>query len=183
MMAPFLIPAEVVSVDRAKFTAKIAIPGLTDGASEYPEAQFCMPLGDVSEHTEIRILPGDRVWITWQAGDPRYPVIVGYRPSNLDNPIQWRRFHHDNIQLDADSQVVVNAANVTVNAQSVTINAPESTFTGAVTVMGLLTYQAGLSGTGTATINQGDVVIDGLRMKGHNHMEQGDGKPTGPARN
>ena len=39
---------------------------------------------------------------------------------------------------------------VTVTAPSVTVDAPESTFTGNVTVKGLLTYQGGMVGSGGA---------------------------------
>ena len=112
-----LMPAEVDSIDREARTARVRIPGLTDGATELPEAQFCNPVGDKSEHTEIRILPGDRVWLAFEGGDPRYPVIVGYRPRNQENGIDWRRFEHANFQFDADGTFIINAGrNVVINA-------------------------------------------------------------------
>lgn len=166
-----LIPAEVESIDRERRIARVRIPGLTDGATSLPEAQFCNPIGDKSEHTEIRILPGDRVWLAFEGGDPRYPVIVGYRPRNQENGIDWRKFHHANFQFDADSNFIINAgAKVTINAPEVVVNAstkatvvspsvlvdsPSSKFTGAVEVAGAFTYKAGMTGTGGASIAGG----------------------------
>lgn len=83
---------------------RVEIPGITDGAEVLPLAELCYAMGDKSEHTEIRILAGDRVWIEFEAGDPRYPIIVGYRPRN-DQPNadsnDWRRWHHENIETEA----------------------------------------------------------------------------------
>lgn len=79
---------------------------------------------------------------------------------------------------------------VTVTAPSVTVDAPESTFTGNVTVKGLLTYQGGMVGSGgaggaTARIEGGieatqDVVAGGISLMQHVHTEQGDGATTSP---
>ncbi len=164
-----LMPAEVDSIDREARTARVRIPGLTDGATELPEAQFCNPVGDKSEHTEIRILPGDRVWLAFEGGDPRYPVIVGYRPRNQENGIDWRRFEHANFQFDADGTFIINAGrNVVINAAEARVNASEkatvtspellvdsanSKFTGAVEIAGPLTYQKGMTGSGGASIS------------------------------
>lgn len=48
----------------------------------------------------------------------------------------------------AGTTQVDSAGASTVTAPSVTVDSPQSTFTGAVTVQGLLTYQAGLTGSG-----------------------------------
>lgn len=102
-------PAEIDSIDREARTVRVRIPGVTDGAQEMPIAQLCYPMGDKSEHTEIRILEGDRVWVEFERFDPRYPIIVGFRPRNVENGTGWRRFHHDNIELDADGEVLIKA--------------------------------------------------------------------------
>lgn len=200
-----LMPAEVDSIDREKRIARVRIPGLTDGATELPEAQFCNPVGDKSEHTEIRILPGDRVWLAFEGGDPRYPVIVGYRPKNQENGVDWRRFHHANFQFDADDQFIINAKTVTVNAEKVIVNAkqveanasekatvvsPEvlvdsasSKFTGAVEVAGPLTYKAGMTGTGGASI-AGDMKNNGVNIGSthtHSGVATGNGKTGNPS--
>lgn len=119
-----LLPAIVDSIDREARIARVRIPGLTDGAAELPEAEFCNPIGDKSEHTEIRVLPGDRVWLAFAGGDTRYPVIVGYRPRQEENGIDWRRFEHANFQFQADSEFIIDAGlKVTINgAKEVIVN-------------------------------------------------------------
>jgi hypothetical protein len=186
-----LMPAVVDSIDREARIARVRIPGLTDGATELPEAEFCNPVGDKSHHTEIRILPGDDVWLAFVGGDPRYPVIVGYRPRNQENGVDWRRFHHANFQFDADVQFVINAENVIVNAKTIVANAseqatvvspkvnvnateqatvvspkvlvdsPDTTFTGKVAVQGAFSYAAGMTGTGKATMSGSIAMTDG----------------------
>ncbi|MDF0506604.1 phage baseplate assembly protein V [Burkholderia cenocepacia] len=181
------MPAIVASVNREARTARIRIPGLTDGATELPEAEFCNPLGDKSEHTEIRIKEGDRVWLAFNGGDPRYPVIVGYRPKNVENGIDWRRFEHGNFQFNADNTFeVIAGTTVHVKSPSVTIEADETHVTGALTVDKLLTFKGGMNGSGggsggPAMVVSGgaafseDVVAAGTSVHGHGHIEQGDG--------
>ena len=168
-----LLPAEVESIDREARIAKVRIPGLTDGATDLPEAQFCNPIGDKSEHTEIRVKPGDRVWLAFERGDTRYPVIVGYRPRNQENGVDWRRFEHANFEFKADEGFVIDAGvSVTIKTQSaivqaseqatvespkVLVDAAESHFTGTVTVDGLFTYNAGMEGSGSVKNNGKDI--------------------------
>lgn len=182
-----LMPAEVDSIDREARIARVRIPGLTDGATELPEAQFCNPVGDKSEHTEIRIKPGDRVWLAFVGGDPRYPVIVGYRPRQEENGIDWRRFEHANFRFTADKEFVIDAGvKVTINAPEVVVNAsdkatvvspvvlvdsPDSTFTGKVKVKGAFTYEAGMTGKGGAAID-GSVTNNGKNI-GSTHKHSG----------
>lgn len=96
---PTFWPAEVVSYDAAKRQCRIKIPGITDGSPELPIAEIAQSLGDMSEMTEIEILPGDRVWIMFAQGDPRFPVITWYRAKNVGNRIDWRRWRHKNMEL------------------------------------------------------------------------------------
>jgi hypothetical protein len=184
-----LLPAEVDSIDRERRIARVRIPGLTDGAAELPEAEFCNPIGDVSEKTEIRILPGDRVWLAFQGGDTRYPVIVGYRPKQDSNGIDWRRFAHANFEFNADNEFrIIAGTKVAVTAPVVLVDSPDSTFTGKVTVKGLFTYQAGISGTsgaagskisGGMTVTDGDVTVDGIGVKSHHHSDPQGGNTGG----
>lgn len=125
-MLPSLEPGFIHSVDRNTRIVRVSIPGLTDGAEVMPEAQLLNPLGDKSEHTEIRLLPGDRVWLAFIGGDPRYPVIMGYRPKESDNVVGWRRWHHDNFQFDADGTFRVNAKAIELNAENITSTASTS---------------------------------------------------------
>ena len=99
-------PAIVKSYDQNKRTCRIEIPGLTDGCDVFPEAEIEYPIGDKARHaswgTEIEILSGDTVWIAFIGGDPRYPIITGYRNPRVSNSIDWRRIHHKNIEQIAD---------------------------------------------------------------------------------
>lgn len=132
-----LIPGIVHSYDRERRTCRVQIPGLTDGAEVFPEAEFCNALGDKSEHTEVRILPGDRVWLSFINSDPRYPVIMGFRPKQAGNVIGFRRWHHDRIETDADAtqkhtageqyQIVVGASTITITPDSITLSSNGST--------------------------------------------------------
>ena len=106
---PGRYPAIVRSYDQARRTCRIEIPGLTDGADVLPEAEIEYSIGDKSRsgqfETEIEILPGDTVWIAFIGGDPRYPVITGWRNPQTGNSANWRRWHHQNIEHLADSQI------------------------------------------------------------------------------
>lgn len=140
-------PGFVESYDPGTRLCRVRIPGVTDGSELMPEAMLSYPIGDKSEHTEIRVLPGDRVWLDFVNGDPRFPIITGFRPKETDNAIAWRRFHHQNIELQADQVILVEAgAQVIVRAPAITLDGP-------TTVTGHLTYEAGITGSGSATSN------------------------------
>ncbi|WP_227461707.1 hypothetical protein [Cupriavidus pauculus] len=192
------MPAIVASVtvgDRRARMYRVRIPGLTDGAAELPRADIMNPLGDKSEHTEIRILPGDRVWLAFERGDTRFPIIVGYRTRHdEENAMDWRRFEHANFEFQADNIFrVIAGTQVHVQTPEAYIEAPKSHITGDVQVDGtltvekLLTFNGGMTGkgggdgNGPAMIVSGgaafsdDVTAAGTSVHGHGHMEQGDG--------
>lgn len=87
-------------------TCRVEIPGITDGAEVLPIAEIEYPIGDKSKGgalaTEIEILPGDTVWVEFIAGDPRYPLMTGWRNPGAGNSVDWRRWHHRNIEMLAD---------------------------------------------------------------------------------
>lgn len=146
-------------------------------AKVLPEAEIEYPVGCKSRagqyETEIEILPGDTVWISFVGGDPRYPVITGYRNPQAGNSVDWRRFHHRNLELLADqlmnfiaggNLLVKSGTHVTVQAPHVTIDSPETDVTGKLTVQGLLTYAGGMQGSGgsgSAATIAGNVTVDG----------------------
>lgn len=94
---------------------RVLIPSQTDGSNVALEAVFCNPLGDRPEDTEIRILAGDKIWIEFEAGDERFPIITGYRTPREGNPVDWRRWQHKNIELTAEETLIINATNVVWN--------------------------------------------------------------------
>lgn len=101
-------PAEVVSYDADSRTCAVIIPGQTDGAETPLVAEIEYPIGDKSRHanmTEIEILPGDMVWVEFIQGDPRFPLITGWRNPTRGNSKDWRRWHHANIELLIDGQM------------------------------------------------------------------------------
>lgn len=102
-------PAVVKSYSQATRECRVEIPGITDGGNVLPNAEICYPIGDKSVHgsyaTEIEILPGDKVWVEFLAGDPRYPIIVGYRNPTIGDSANWRRIHHKNIEQLGDEKI------------------------------------------------------------------------------
>lgn len=97
----------VAKYDIERRICQVSIPGITDGSRDLPEAEFCSSIGDKSEHTAIRIERGDRVWLMFEDDNPMKPVIMGFRPKNRENENEWRRWHHENVEIEADE--VVNA--------------------------------------------------------------------------
>jgi hypothetical protein len=79
----------------------VSIPGITDGADSFPEAEIMQSLGDRSEETEIHIVAGDRVWLDFIGGDPKHPVIMGFRTKRTGNELTTRRWKHQNIETEA----------------------------------------------------------------------------------
>lgn len=109
-----LWPGVVSSYSPATRTCRVEIDGITDGSGVLPEAVFCNPLGDSPATTEIRILPGDLVWLSFEGGDPRYPVIMGYRTPRSGNASGWRRWQHANVQLTAEETLLITVGGATV---------------------------------------------------------------------
>ena len=103
---PGRYPAIVKTYDQARRTCRIEIPGITDGGDVLPEAEIEYPVGDKSRDgtytTELEILAGDTVWVAFIGGDPRYPIITGYRNPQAGNSADWRRYHHKNYELLTD---------------------------------------------------------------------------------
>lgn len=90
------------------------------------------------------------------------------------------------------SAEITAPASVIVHSDAITLDAPQTTTTGALTVEGLLTYAAGMVGTGTgagaaAIINgsietTGDVVAGGISLISHPHggVQRGGGLTDPP---
>ena len=77
--------------------------------------------------------------------------------------------------INSPGKTVVNTDTAEINASSsVTVDSPSTTVTGQLLVQGALTYQSGLTGTGSANIT-GDVIADGISLKNHTHSQPSDG--------
>lgn len=85
------------------------------------------------------------------------------------------------------SYTVESTGPATIKAPSITHDAPQTTSTGNQSVQGAMNVDGeGASGavstfSGTIQIVGGDVEADSISLKGHGHIEQGDGNRTGDA--
>ena len=121
-------PAVVREYDGARRLCRVEITGLTDGAETLPNAEIEYPIGDKARGepaTEIEILPGDAVWVDFIGGDPRYPIITGYRNPGAGNDTGTRRWHHAAIELQADESITlkVGDSTITLTGGAITLNA------------------------------------------------------------
>jgi hypothetical protein len=127
-------PAIVKTYDQTRRTCRVEIPGLTEGADVLPDAEIEYPIGDKSRaganQTEIEITPGDAVWVAFIGGDARYPIITGWRNPQAGNSVDWRRFHHKNIEMLADGtmRLAVGASEIVLTPSGIKMNAPRIDF-------------------------------------------------------
>lgn len=170
-------PATVALYQRDPRRCEVSIPGISDGGTLLAEIE--QNLGDRSPETEIRIKTGDPVWVDFISGDPRYPIITGFRARNVENMIGTRHWEHENFTMVADETVLITAG------QRVRIEA--GALIELVVGGSLLKIDAGsiaqvakaLSIKGPVTQTGGDITSDGISVQLHSHIEQGDGKPVG----
>jgi len=109
MPSNFLHAGFIRSVDRGRREVRVEVAPYTDGASLLPLAQVMYPIGDDSTNTEIRLVEGAPVYVAFEAGDPRYPIIMGFRNPNVGNVVGMRRWNHDSFELNADETLTINA--------------------------------------------------------------------------
>ncbi len=96
----------------------------------------------------------------------------------------------DDIAVHAEGSADVTVdGDTTLTTPKLTVDCPDSTFTGAVTIEGLLSYLAGMIGKGgtgaTAQIEgnveaTGDVVAGGVSLEHHTHPGDSDGTTGAP---
>lgn len=158
----------VESVDRARREVRVSIPPYTDGASEFPLAEICYPIGDDSPNTEIRIVAKSPVWIAFRGGDENFPIIVGHRPVNVGNVVGMRRWNHDNFEINADNVFTINAG----EKIALVVGGTSLVLTGA----DIAAIATALNIKGPVTQTGGDITSDGISVQFHTHIEQGDGK-------
>lgn len=178
MNLPSRVPGEIVSYDADARLARVKIPGIADGTDVYPEAQFEYPIGDDSRRTEIRILPGDLVWLAFENGDRRFPIITGYRNPRTGNDTEWRRWAHQNIELEADEvihlkgkRLVIDMEDgVEINTKVITATATESigVVTPTLSVTAETAFNGNVNVTGTVAASV-DVTAGGVSGKDHLH--------------
>lgn len=111
-----------------------------------------------------------------------------------------REGHHYHLDVPAGGSITLHIGSTTLlledgkttlSTPQLLVDSPQSTFTGTVTVQGLLTYLAGMVGSGgsgasaqisgTVAFQGGSLTHNGKDVGStHTHMEQGDGAPTSP---
>lgn len=174
-------PAIVRTIDRARREIRVEIPGLTDGSDMLPLAEIEYPIGDRATRTEIRFIVGDLVWVSFIGGDPRYPIITGFRTKHTGNSVGTRRWEHDNFESIADAIYRVQAGDVVVldvgsakviitkNAQvtlvaesNVQVDSPAVNASGSISAEGNLAAGTGASGSFTTPNGNTVTVQDGI---------------------
>ena len=176
-----LLPAEVKSWDGIKM--RIAIPGYTDGADQFPEAEICFPLADRPADTGYKILPGDPIWIMFNGGDENSPIVMGFRGKNTGGNKDTRFLEHTNFATKAANEMTETSTTHTVNAKSLfTVNSGTIVLNGNVQINGSISTSGGdvsisgqVSATGNVDIN-GELSTSGnIRSSGSITDADGDG--------
>lgn len=181
---------------------RIRVPVVHDGV---PNAQIpwavCGSVGGRgplpnASRVEIPHIGAD-VLVKFQQGDPQNPMYTGGVSSARTVPELFRTnyperngwlipigtyFYVDEVEkvLKVHHQgtiiTIADSGHVTILAPAnILVDSPHVRFTGQVEINGHTTVHQGISG-------EGDVVLDTYSLKGHHHVEQGDGAPTTAAR-
>ena len=121
-------PAVIESYNPETRLYRISIPGRTDGAEVFPEAEALYPIGDDSRETEALIKNGAEVWVEFIGGDARHGLILGYRQRRVGNMVDLRYWKQANIELEAASDFYAHAGeSVRINGgQTVDIEAGDT---------------------------------------------------------
>jgi hypothetical protein len=173
-MLPSYLPGfvEAVTDNRQRREIRVSFAPHTDGATEWPIAEMCYPMGDDSRGTEIRIVVGMPVWLAFRGGDERYPIIVGNRPVNSGNEQSTRRWNHDNFEFNADEVVTINAGT------AIRLVVGGTTYT--LTPDGIASKSAAHTIKGPVTQTGGDMTSDGISAQHHKHPSAPPGPPSEP---
>lgn len=163
-------PAVVVSYTAKAKTCEIQLPGLTDGAGAHLICEIELAIGDRGEDTEIRIKPGDKIWVDFINGDARYPIMTGFRAQQDVNMVGTRHWEHANFTINADDTILLTAG------KSIKLQVGGSTFE--LTPETIAQIASANTIKGPVDQTGGDIKSDGISVQTHTHIEQGDGAPV-----
>lgn len=110
-------PGKIHSVEAGR-VVRVEIPGLTDGAASFPVADVLYPVGDRSNESEIKLLPGDLVWLDFVNDDPNYPVVINYRTGGADDIVGTRRISQNLLEFIAAQNMKIEATSGTVTIKA-----------------------------------------------------------------
>ena len=125
-------PATILSYDAASRTARISVEPFTKNAPEGLKAIFAYAVGEDDRKTEIKVMPGDEVWIFFESGQPRAPIIAFYRSHGIGARIDTRAIEQENIEILAN-------ANASIMAEQISLYASNTDIYSNVTIHGNLT--------------------------------------------
>lgn len=143
-----------------------------------------------SKNVRIEVKNADGSWI-----DMNRKTINIYAPQDInlraDNNINISAGNNINsdagtdINSDAGSSINDKTLQITTEAGQTTNTVPVTTFTGQVIIGGGMAVSGGSGGAsatvqGTLQLTSGDITADGISLKAHSHVEQGDGNPVSP---
>lgn len=136
-----------------------------------------------SKNVRIEAKNADGSWF-----DMNRKVISAYAPDTInltaENDINLKAGR--SINSEAGSSINDKTTNITTRATATMNTVPTTTFTGKTIIQGGMAVSGG-SGGATATVagsmivTGGEVTVDGIGVKAHKHIEQGNGQPTSPS--
>ena len=181
---------------------KVSIPNLFEGESK--DFPWCAPhkigwFPNTRAFGVFGLVPpiGTKVYVFFQQGNPLYPFYSAY-PHNVGDRTDefktnylkrygWKdpegnvfvvdteagadpkvRFTHVSgfeIKVGPSGRVDIKSPSDEIHVNNTPVNVHDAQ----VTVF-----------NSNVQVNDGDVIADGISLKGHQHMEQGDGSPTSP---
>ena len=187
-----LYPALIRQYNAQKRTVRIELVGMSEGDTLLPESELMYSLGDKHTHSEIEITQGDSVWVDFVADDPRYPIVMGYRNPQQGNLIGWRKWHHTNIELAADHQMVLKGKSLSIEFETIEttgkiVNNSSITNKSPVTNQAIVSLNGGINNGNGGAVScvggfdvQGDVVANGVSLATHTHGGDSGGSTSSP---
>lgn len=166
-------PAKLTSYDAATRTGEVWIDDVTDGGDRGLVAEFAYPIGEDDQDTELKITLPANVYVFFESGDPRCPVVFAWRTRQDGSAVVGtRRIRQQNIQILATANLTLTAERAEMSFNSM-----------------LLTVPAGLNIVGPVTCQtiecesvkaSDDVIAAAVSLKKHPHNLNGLSSPTRP---
>lgn len=181
--------AQVARVNDAKKLQRLQVNGLAD---EVRDNVLRLQNFGHTGHP----LPGCEVVIVSVGGSRDNAVAIAaddprYRPTDLE-PGETATYNAFGVKFHytKDRDAILDCRKLIVRAQEIIFDAPQSTFTGAMTVQGLFSYLAGMSGqggesgstqiTGNITHTDGSLTSNGKTLHTHTHPGDSGGTTGAP---